>query len=98
MSAPVAAKPSVPAIDWRAVETAIDEYVDGYEMIGEDESGRDGSYTTNGDERALINDAIHGLLADREFMSLLRPAPPAADQAQQDAYKVDSERAKQEAR
>ncbi|GAA5231796.1 hypothetical protein FOZ76_14640 [Verticiella sediminum] len=64
-----------PAPDWQAIETFIDEYVQDYEMIGEDESGRAGYCTPNERERALILDAIHGLVADDAFVRLVRALP-----------------------
>jgi|GEM_PF-2935241 len=69
------------AMDWPAVEAAIKEYVADYEMVGEDESGQDGVYTPTEPERGLIEDAIHGLLADNAFIEALRPTPPADRQA-----------------
>lgn len=69
------------ATDWPAVEAAIKEYVADYEMVGEDESGQDGVYTPTEPERGLIEDAIHGLLADDAFIEALRPAQPEDRQA-----------------
>lgn len=72
---------SVEPVSWSAVEARISEFVNRYEMVGEDEQGRDGRYTPNESERALILDAMHGVLADDELMALLRPAAPVAAQA-----------------
>ena len=77
----VATEGEKPAIDWRAVTARIAEYADDYELRGEDDHGREGTYTPNETERGLIIDAIHGLLADDEFMALMRPAAPAAGDA-----------------
>ncbi|HRO20851.1 hypothetical protein [Alcaligenes phenolicus] len=70
----------VEQVNWPAVEARISEFVGEYEMVGEDEQGRDGRYTPNESERALILDAMHGALADAELMALLRPAAPVAAQ------------------
>ncbi|QDJ40330.1 hypothetical protein [Bordetella hinzii] len=69
-SAPVAS-PDPVAKDWNAINAAIDEYLDGYELRGEP-----GDHTPTEFERFLILDAINGLLADEEFLALLS-APPA---------------------
>ena len=47
------------------LEQIIDAFVEDYEMVGEDEDGRDACHTPTEGERALIKDAICGLLADR---------------------------------
>lgn len=52
-------------------EAEIDEYLEDYEMHGNDEDGRDACHTPTEGERILIKDAILGLLADT------RPAPAA---------------------
>lgn len=52
-------------------EAEIDEYLEDYEMRGNDEDGRDACHTPTEGERLLIKDAIMGLLADT------RPAPAA---------------------
>lgn len=77
-NAPVSTEP----VNWPAVEARISEFVNEYEMVGEDELGRDGCYTPSESERALILDAMHGALADDELMALLRPAAPVTAQAQ----------------
>lgn len=63
-----------PTIDWTAVAKTISAYADDYEMIGES----DCAYTPTDDERHMLTDAIHGLLAESEFLALLRGAPGAA--------------------
>lgn len=85
LSAPVSAEP----INWPAVEGRISDFVGEYEMVGEDGQGREGYYIPNEHERALIVDAIHGLLADSEVMALLRPAAPFAAQAQPYSLNLD---------
>lgn len=72
---PAAAVADAQPIDWPAVEKAIAEYIDDYEMVGEDAAGREGYYTPTDGERALIKDAVHGLLAEDELMRHLRTAP-----------------------
>jgi hypothetical protein len=49
------------------LEQIIDAYVADYELIGEDESGRDGCYAPTNTERGLIKDAIMGLLGDPDW-------------------------------
>lgn len=70
-----------PAVNWAAVSARVAEYAEDYELYGEDDHGREGTYTPNETERGLIIDAIHGLLADDEFMALMRPAAPTAGDA-----------------
>ena len=60
--------------DWKAIDAAIDEYVDGYELRLDE-----GCHTPTEFERFLLNDAIDGLFAEREFLALLTPAPAASD-------------------
>lgn len=59
--------------DWKAINAAIDEYADGYELRGEP-----GDHTPTEFERFVIVDAINGLLAEPEFMALI--ASPVAAQ------------------
>lgn len=73
--APVAAQPSVPPLNVPAVEAFVDEYLGEYELRSDE-----GSYKPSETEIFLIMDAINGLLADDEFMALLRSAPPACSQ------------------
>ena len=49
------------------LEQIIDAFVEDYEMVGEDEDGRDACHTPTEGERALIKDAICGLLADPDW-------------------------------
>lgn len=49
------------------LEKIIDDYLEDYEMIGEDEAGREGWYTPTERERAIAKDAIMGLLAHDEW-------------------------------
>ena len=44
------------------LDTIINEYVDNYELTGDE-----GSYTPTLTEKLLIKDAIHGLLADTDW-------------------------------
>ena len=53
-----------------AVIEAVKVYSGEYEFRGEDEDGRDGSYTPTEDERLLIHDAIAGLLLDEVFLEI----------------------------
>lgn len=63
--------------DWGQIEAAIDSYVEGYEMLGESEDGRDACYTLDADDRALLKDAIMGLLADDDFLKAYATPLPA---------------------
>lgn len=66
--------------DGQNVGQIVDDYIQEYELRGEDEEGRDGVYSPNETERYMIADAIYGLLANDEFMALMRrPAPAAGD-------------------
>lgn len=49
------------------LEQIVDAYLADYEMVGEAEDGRDACYQPTDSERALIKDAILGLLADEEW-------------------------------
>mgnify|MGYP003494943595 FL=1 len=49
------------------LEVIIDAFIEDYEMIGETEDGRDACHTPTEGERALIKDAICGLLADTDW-------------------------------
>lgn len=62
--------PAAAALDaaLKALDVAIDEHVEGYEMYGEGDAGREGTYTPTEYERLLIEDAIQGLLADEAFV------------------------------
>lgn len=67
--------------DWKAINAAIDEYLDGYELRLDE-----GCLTPTEFERFLLDDAIAGLLDDDEFITALyatatagRAAPAAGD-------------------
>lgn len=74
-AAHLAAQPSVPPLNMPAIEAFVDEYLDEYELRLDD-----GCHAPTEAEQFLIADAINGLLADDEFMALLRPTPPASTQ------------------
>ena len=57
--------------DFARAEQVIQDYVAIYEMCGEDRDGRDAIHTPTEGERALIIDAIHGLMAEPEFVAAL---------------------------
>jgi hypothetical protein len=68
------------ALAWSTLtEAFIDEYLENYEMRGEDEDGRDGCYTPSETERFVIKDAIMGLLAEARDSSPPAPAQPAGE-------------------
>lgn len=71
-------------INWPAVEKFIDEYANSYEMIGEDDEGREGTYNPSEGEIYMISDAIRGLLDDDEFLALLSSAPNQPPPAESD--------------
>jgi hypothetical protein len=50
-----------------AVQKYADEYVDEYELAGDS-----GDYTPSDHQRLLIADAINGLIADEDFLRLVR--------------------------
>ena len=50
-----------------AVQEYITEYLDGYEVRGDE-----GDYTPNEREAFLIDDAIQGLLAEDEFLQKIK--------------------------
>ena len=53
------------------MQTFVDEYVEGYELRdAEDANGNTGDYTPNEREQMLIQDAVNGLIADEDFLTL----------------------------
>ncbi|WP_343718974.1 hypothetical protein [Achromobacter dolens] len=62
--------------DWKAIQAAIDEYLDGYELRTDE-----GAHTPTDFERFLLDDCIAGLLAEYDILALLAgaTAPPARD-------------------
>ncbi|WP_278484071.1 hypothetical protein [Achromobacter insolitus] len=67
--------------DWKAVQAAIDDYLEGYELRLDE-----GCHTPTEFERFLLVDAVAGLMHDDEFIDALysvvtaaRPAPAAGD-------------------
>lgn len=70
LRAQLTAAPQAPALDavkWNALtETALDSFLEDYEMCGEAEDGRDAVHTPTEGERALIKDAVMGFLAEAE--------------------------------
>ncbi|CAB3868020.1 hypothetical protein LMG26686_02811 [Achromobacter mucicolens] len=57
--------------DFARAEQVMQDYVASYELCGEDQDGRDAIHTPTDGERALIIDAIHGLMAEPEFLAAL---------------------------
>lgn len=51
----------------QSVQKFADDYVDAYELEADE-----GSYTPNEQEQMLITDAINGLIADEDFLRLVR--------------------------
>ena len=55
----------------QAMQALADEYVEGYELRdAEDANGNTGDYTPNERERMLIQDAVNGLIADEDFLTI----------------------------
>jgi len=67
---------SAPPADGDRVEAAIDDYIDGYVMEGDD-----GYYQPNDGDTAMLKDAMMGLLVDPGFLAAYDATPPAAPQA-----------------
>ncbi|WP_336724643.1 hypothetical protein [Achromobacter ruhlandii] len=59
--------------DWKAIQVAIDEYLDGYELRADE-----GAHTPTDFERFLLDDCIAGLLADDDFLALMAGRPAIA--------------------
>lgn len=79
--------------DWKAVQAAIDDYLEGYELRLDE-----GCHTPNEFERFLLVDAVAGLMHDDEFIDALysvvtaaRPAPAAGDAREADMYWNDAD-------
>ena len=64
------------ARDWKAIQDAIDEYLDGYELRLDE-----GCHTPTEFERFLIDDAIGGLLTEDDLIALLGAPPQASAEA-----------------
>jgi hypothetical protein len=70
IDAHLASQPDCVAVpDWDAISEYIKEYVADYIMEGDE-----GCYTPNEQERFILEDGIHGILADDEFLAKLRAA------------------------
>ncbi|WLW59866.1 hypothetical protein RA224_21865 [Achromobacter aegrifaciens] len=65
--------------DFARAEQIAADFVQDYEWRGEDVAGRDTCYTPNKRERAMITDAILGLLAEPEFVAALAAQVPQQD-------------------
>lgn len=59
-----------PSRDGKAIQAAIDDYLDGYELRADE-----GAYTPSKFERFLLDDCIAGLLAQDDILALLAVAP-----------------------
>jgi hypothetical protein len=65
------------AAKWESLtEALVDEYLEDYEMVGEDEQGRDACYTPNDREKALIKDFVMGLFQEAELVASKLAASP----------------------
>ena len=63
--------PELDAVKWNALtETALDSFLEDYEMCGEDEDGCDAVHTPTEGERALIKDAVMGFLVEAEAAAM----------------------------
>lgn len=56
-------------IDGVKIEAAIDSYIEDYELMVEDDEGREGHHTPTELERMLIKDCVMGILADDDFLA-----------------------------
>lgn len=72
--------------DWAAINAAVDEYLEGYELRVDE-----GCHTPTEFERFLILDAVVGLLADEQILALLSGAPAAGDARDADMYWNDAD-------
>ena len=79
--------PAPPARDWKAVQAAIDEYLDGYELRLDE-----GCHTPTEFERFLMVDAIAGLMEDDDFINALYSAVTAAPVASAAGDALDAAR------
>lgn len=81
-----------PSRDWKAIQVAIDDYLDGYELRADE-----GAHTPTDFERFLLDDCIAGLLADDDFLALMagRPAIAAENLLTAAARDVLAERQRQ---
>ena len=64
------------------LQKLVDDYVEDFETIAEDDEGHEGYYQPNDLERMLINDAIHGLIEDDDFIDAV-----VAYHAERQAYR-----------
>ncbi len=78
-SAPAAGDARKP--DFARAEQIAADFVQDYEWRGEDVAGRDTCHTPNKRERAMITDAILGLLAEPEFIAALAAQVPQQGEA-----------------
>lgn len=81
-----------PSRDWKAIQVAIDDYLDGYELRADE-----GGHAPTDFERFLLDDCIAGLLAEDDILALLAgaPAPAACDALTNAARDVLAERQRQ---
>lgn len=79
LAAPAAGDARKP--DFARAEQIAADFVQDYEWRGEDVAGRDTCYTPNKRERAMITDAILGLLAEPEFVAALAAQVPQQGEA-----------------
>lgn len=57
------------AFKQESIEQVVDAFLDDYEMMGETQDGRDACHSPTESEKALIKDAIFGLMSDDGFMA-----------------------------
>lgn len=69
-----------PETPFGALDAYVTDYLESYEMLGENEQGMCSCYTPTEQESMLIEDAVNGLLADEGFIDLIA-AVHAARQA-----------------
>lgn len=93
----LASAPVAPPRDWQAVQAAIDDYLEGYELRLDE-----GCHTPTEFEKFLLVDAVAGLMHDDEFIDALysavtagRAAPAVGDAQTTAAHDVLAERQRQ---
>jgi hypothetical protein len=76
--------------DWQAVQAAVDDYLEGYELRLDE-----GCHTPTDFEKFLLVDAVAGLMHDDEFIDALysavtaaRPSPAAGDARDAKRYRT----------
>ena len=59
-------------VEWKSLESLIEEFLEDYELYGEDEEGRDACYIPTESDCYMIFDAVMGMLSDPEIVEKLK--------------------------